>query len=403
MAAAVCDATPVLEVDGIAYGAGEVGALGAGELKHLATLTAFGLAVAHDSLAAALAPFLHAREQRLLLQQLAATVEVHEAGLSEADLRRIYRRDPEYRLTIRHLVVLAPPYALEEKKREARERATAALRRIRGGESFAKVAAQVSEEPGAERSGGLLDPGVRGSWVEPFWNAASKLSVGEVSDVVQTRYGYHVLKLEDRQVIPFDSVRSRVLTRVASGSGRPEAAREWATRQVAALVVDTAAIERLRAAPDSADAGTPLGHWPGGTYSVGEFREYLLTLSADAAARLASAERSQYVDVVAAAASNALLAARAREMGVEVDAKAIAAETASQVDAARSWAEALGFRRGDGAAAIRAAALRAIGGTSQATRLARAAVDSVGGALRRLYPVREGAGSGATDGGTGGL
>jgi hypothetical protein len=79
---------------------------------------------------------------------------------------------------------------------------------LRGGADFAVTAAELSEEPGAEGRQGLLTPGREGSWVPEFWAAALALQPGEISPVTETQYGYHILRLEDRSVVPFNEARS---------------------------------------------------------------------------------------------------------------------------------------------------------------------------------------------------
>src|SRR5690606_13003901 len=85
------------------------------------------------------------------------------------------------------------------------------------------------EEPGAARRGGLLQPGREGSWVAPFWLAAVALEPGEVSDVVETEYGYHVLKLESREPLPFsEAVLHPLLQRLVPSRRARAAMEQWA-------------------------------------------------------------------------------------------------------------------------------------------------------------------------------
>ena len=112
-----------------------------------------------------------------------------------------------------------------EERAAARAVAAEAERRARAGEDFAALAASYSQEPGAAQRGGLLQPGREGSWVEPFWEAALALQPGEVSPVVETPYGYHVLKLEARRVVPFaEAARLPLLRRLVPARGR---SRRW--------------------------------------------------------------------------------------------------------------------------------------------------------------------------------
>jgi peptidyl-prolyl cis-trans isomerase C len=71
--------------------------------------------------------------------------------------------------------------------------ATEILDKIKKGESFAKMAEQYSID-GSRRRGGDLGEFGRGMMVRPFEEAAFKLQVGEVSGIVKTEFGYHIIK-----------------------------------------------------------------------------------------------------------------------------------------------------------------------------------------------------------------
>lgn len=77
---------------------------------------------------------------------------------------------------------------------QARQFATQIAQRARGGEDFRGLARANSDEPGHEGKGGDLGFITRGQTVEPFERAAFALPVGGISDVVQTQFGFHVIK-----------------------------------------------------------------------------------------------------------------------------------------------------------------------------------------------------------------
>jgi len=85
-------------------------------------------------------------------------------------------------------------------KDEARKKAQALLDRIRKGEDFAKLATENSDDPGSKDKGGEYDFFGRGKMVAEFDKAAFALSKpGEVSDLVETEFGFHIIKLEERR------------------------------------------------------------------------------------------------------------------------------------------------------------------------------------------------------------
>src|SRR5690606_38221204 len=93
-----------------------------------------------------------------------------------------YRKDKEVRA--RHILVKVDESAPEADKAKAKERLLAAKTRIEGGEDFAKVATEVSEDEGSKASGGDLGFFGKGRMVPPFEQAAFALEVGKLSDVV---------------------------------------------------------------------------------------------------------------------------------------------------------------------------------------------------------------------------
>lgn len=75
-----------------------------------------------------------------------------------------------------------------------RGKAEEALRRARAGEDFTALAKELSEEPGAKESGGELPWFGREQMVKPFADAAFGMKEGEISDIVETQFGYHIIK-----------------------------------------------------------------------------------------------------------------------------------------------------------------------------------------------------------------
>jgi peptidyl-prolyl cis-trans isomerase C len=112
----------------------------------------------------------------------------------------------------RHILFLVDEAATPEEETEVSTRALQILERAQKGEDFTKLAAEHSEGPSGPR-GGDLGYFERGQMVPPFEAAAFSLKVGEVSDLVRTQFGFHIIKVEDRQEgtdVPFDSAAPRI-------------------------------------------------------------------------------------------------------------------------------------------------------------------------------------------------
>jgi peptidyl-prolyl cis-trans isomerase C len=98
-------------------------------------------------------------------------------------------------------------------KEEARQKAQSLLDRIRKGEDFVKLANEYSEEPGAKSRGGDLGYFAKDAMVPQFSNVAFALKPGDVSDIVETEFGYHIIKVEDHRTAPLtdDKVRQQIV------------------------------------------------------------------------------------------------------------------------------------------------------------------------------------------------
>ncbi len=74
--------------------------------------------------------------------------------------------------------------------------------RVKGGEDFAKVAAEVSKDPGSKTDGGELGFFTKDRMVEPFAEAAFKMKPKDISDPVKSQFGWHVIQVEERRTKP---------------------------------------------------------------------------------------------------------------------------------------------------------------------------------------------------------
>jgi parvulin-like peptidyl-prolyl isomerase len=84
----------------------------------------------------------------------------------------------------------------------SQEEAEKALARIKAGEDFGKVAREVSTDPVSARNGGEIGPFRKGNLVPEFEQAVFALKKGEVSGVVKTQFGFHIIKKIDEKTLP---------------------------------------------------------------------------------------------------------------------------------------------------------------------------------------------------------
>jgi len=157
------------------------------------------------------------QRSKLMRRQVRGTPEA-----SDADARKYYDDNPALfqlgeEALVRHILIATPASASDEERAEAKKKAEAALGRLKAGEDFGELAKKVSAGPTAGQ-GGSLGYIRRGDTVPDFEAAVFSMNKGETSGVVETKIGYHVIRVEDKKparTIPFaeakESIRRRIV------------------------------------------------------------------------------------------------------------------------------------------------------------------------------------------------
>lgn len=117
------------------------------------------------------------------------------------------------RVRVSHILVRVPRPSPEGQREEARRRAERILARVRRGEDFAKLAQELSDDDQTSRLGGQLPETPRGVFEPAFEAAVFALRPGEVSGVIESRYGFHIVKLQEKvppRQPPYEEVRDAV-------------------------------------------------------------------------------------------------------------------------------------------------------------------------------------------------
>jgi peptidyl-prolyl cis-trans isomerase C len=115
-----------------------------------------------------------------------------------------------------HILIKVDAKADEAKKAEARQKIEEVQQKLKDGGDFAALAKEYSEGPSSAK-GGDLGYFRRGQMVKPFEEAALALKPNEVSDVVETRFGYHLIKVYDNkpeQTLAYADVKDKIIQRL---------------------------------------------------------------------------------------------------------------------------------------------------------------------------------------------
>ena len=137
-----------------------------------------------------------------LSREYLAKVVMQDVTISEADLKEYYTQNKERlgvpeQVRARHILFKVDPASSEAEKNKTQARAEAVLKRVKAGEDFARLAAAHSDDAGSKAKGGDLGYFSPGKMVPDFEALAFYTNPGEISDIVETKYGYHIIKVED--------------------------------------------------------------------------------------------------------------------------------------------------------------------------------------------------------------
>lgn len=155
-------------------------------------------------------------------------------SVSDADLKSYYEQNsarfgtPEERRAS-HILITAPPSAPKAERDAARAKAEQLLAEVKKAPAtFGAVARKNSQDPGSAEKGGDLDFVSRGAMVKPFEDALFALKKGEISSIVETEFGYHIIKLDDIKpgvVQPFEQARAAIENEVRGQQATQEFAK----------------------------------------------------------------------------------------------------------------------------------------------------------------------------------
>jgi peptidyl-prolyl cis-trans isomerase C len=139
------------------------------------------------------------------------------SAVTPAQLNDFYSKNPEQfqqaeRVRASHILLQFPPNADAAAKEQVRARAADILKQVKAGQDFAALAKQHSQD-GSAAQGGDLGFFERGAMVPPFENAAFALQPNQTSELVESQFGFHIIKVTEKQAqrtIPLEEVRPQL-------------------------------------------------------------------------------------------------------------------------------------------------------------------------------------------------
>jgi hypothetical protein len=190
-----------------------------------------------------------------MIRELQTTTQV-----SQEEISRFYQEHQSQfqQVRARHILFSLQPAADKAPspdkpldKEAVRRRALHVLDRVKAGEDFAALAQEFSEDPGSRDTGGDLGFFGRRQMTPAFEKAAFALAPGQISDLVETPFGFHIIKAEERRIAPFDdSVKPQIENALRRRKFRDRRCQIWKRYPV---IVDGAT--RPCEEGDEADAG----------------------------------------------------------------------------------------------------------------------------------------------------
>lgn len=307
-----------------------------------------------------LGPLVQQELDQAIVWKLHERVIEPDTTFSEEELRRLYEEEsPGLQVRARHILLSVPPDATPEQRDSVRAQVEQIRARAAAGEDFAALAAEFSQDRSNAAAGGDLGFFGQGQMVAPFEEAAFALEPGEVSGIVETPFGYHVVKVEERRLPAFEDVRNDFLLQLKTNRVA-EAEETYISGLIDPLnpeVEEDAAdvVRELASAPETQlsrrAAARPLVRYSGGAFTAGDFQALMRRFTVRERSGLASASDEQVENALRELTRNEILVERARAEGLtltEQERDSIVTEARRQLRSATSFAGLTSFEAQEG-------------------------------------------------------
>lgn len=281
------------------------------------------------------------REQMLVMKLRDRVIRPDTLFTEEALQQRWAAEGPGAEIRARHILLRVPGDATAAQRDSVRQLAEQLRQRAAGGENFAALAQEHSQDPGSAARGGDLGFFSRGRMVAPFEEAAFQLQPGEVSPVVESPFGLHVIRMEERRQQELATQREQFrqfLVQRAEQEAETAYLDSLAAAGTVAIRPDALPVVReIAQNPNRQLRGRMttrvLATYRGGDLTSGEFAEYLRTVPPNIQNAFATAPDDQVEGALRQLAQKELLLREAEAQGLaltqaELDSLHVEARTA---------------------------------------------------------------------------
>jgi len=300
-----------------------------------------------------LSPMVDRRVAETQILRLREMVIQVDTSFTDEEMRARFEVDrPGEEVSARHILFAYPAPATPAQLDSVRTAAQSVLDLLRGGGNFAALAREHSADPGSGASGGDLGFFGRGMMVPAFEEAAFALEPGVVSDLVETEYGLHIIRVDNRRLPSFDEVeesyRSQLVFETVSNA---EVTYVQGVETAASPVIASGAIEFVREIADNvtkplsrSDANRAIVTYTGGAYNGKDLQDFLMNQGADLHSQIVLAPAEQLEPFLLELTRAKLLVADAVAKGVTVSSEELVEFQGEFRTEYTRFAEALGIQ-----------------------------------------------------------
>jgi len=260
------------------------------------------------------------------VQKLREKVIKVDTVFTDEQLKKLYDESGVgAQVRARHILLKMSPDAPPNVRDSVTKLATSLRDQARAGSDFAELAKKYSQDTSAPQGGdlGYFD---KAAMVAPFSDAAFKLQPGQISDIVETPYGLHVIKVEDRKTNNFDSVKVQ-FRQQAVAQRIQEAEQNYVKNLTDSANIQVkegayAIVKDIGMKPETPAKGRAANRdlvtFKGGSYTVGDFIEFIRRLQPQQRNTLPQRSDEELKGFLEGMARNKILVLEAEKQGMKM-------------------------------------------------------------------------------------